>query len=389
MSISNKLLLTLALAVAILLLQPIISHAFTLIELPITVTLEPGEEYSQGFYPFEFPNTGFTIANPDQTEVNIEGASKFIPFGRLPGENIQDGFALLDSTLLLQLTATDTMGARADIRTTYRMDIAPRRLRRSYLEGLLLDEGVFSDAGRAQVRARAMDLADARIMRFDESGARWIRAVRAIRAEPIDNIDFRFTPRMEPDGILGHYGNYTDVSGNAYVWAVMDRNSRYAVGFTIDRDDDGLANSDDNCVDVTNSDQKNSDDDSLGDACDSDDDNDTVLDADDNCPLIFNHDQIDTDGDGFGDICDADDDNDGVNDGSDQCLETRYPAAVDMYGCSIEDTCPCDNAWKNHGAYVRCNAHTSESFLNKGLISELEKDAIMSLAGQSECGSRK
>ena len=37
-----------------------------------------------------------------------------------------------------------------------------------------------------------------------------------------------------------------------------------------------------------------------GDACDSDDDNDGVADSSDNCPLVSNADQTDTDGDGQG-----------------------------------------------------------------------------------------
>lgn len=388
MPFAKKILLTLTLVVATLLLQPVLLSAFTLIEVPINVSLESAEDFSQGFDLEEFPYTGFKIVNPGDTTIELDGTSALRPVGILPGENIQDGFALLDSTLLLQVSALNAAGGRADIRTTYRMDVAARRLDPLFLRALIFDQGVVAQ-GRARARAQAMDLADARMMRFDESGGTWVRAIRAIRAEPIDSIDFRFTPRMEPDGVLGHYGNYTDTSGNAYVWAVMDRNSKYAVGFTVDRDDDGFANSDDNCVDVTNSDQSNHDNDLLGDVCDQNDDDDLWLDADDNCPLVVNDDQSDSDGDGAGDACDSDNDNDGVNDGSDRCMETLTGAIVDGYGCSIDDTCPCDKEWKNHGAYVRCNARTSGLFVNNGLITEAEKEAIMSLAGQSVCGSRK
>lgn len=43
-----------------------------------------------------------------------------------------------------------------------------------------------------------------------------------------------------------------------------------------------------------------------------DSDNDGVADVQDNCTLVFNTDQRDTDGDGYGNICDADLDNDGT-----------------------------------------------------------------------------
>lgn len=391
MPISKKVLLTLALALATLLLKPVLLQAFTLLELLIQVDLDSSQEYSLDYTALQLPNTGFTISNPGVDPVYLDGKTLLKSLEDNAAQAKQDGFALLDTTLLLELSATDISGGRADILTTYRMDVAQLRMQRAFLEGLLLDQNVVADQARAQRRARAMDLADARVMRFLEDGnggGTWVRAVRALRADSIGNIDFRFSPQTEPDGILGHYGNHTDGSGNAYVWAVMDRNSNYAVGFTVDRDDDGVANSDDNCVDVANMDQNNHDDDTLGDACDDNDDNDSWPDADDNCPLVMNDDQSDADNDGIGDACDTDADNDGVNDGFDQCMGTGEDAVVDAYGCSIEDTCPCDNEWKNHGAYVRCNARTSGSFVDNGLISELEKDMIMSLAGQSTCGSR-
>lgn len=48
-----------------------------------------------------------------------------------------------------------------------------------------------------------------------------------------------------------------------------------------------------------------------------DSDQDTIIDPEDNCPQISNGDQLDTDSDGQGDACDADDDGDGVPDGQD------------------------------------------------------------------------
>ena len=74
-----------------------------------------------------------------------------------------------------------------------------------------------------------------------------------------------------------------------------------------DRDSDGIVDTEDNCH-FTNPDQKDSDGDGLGDACDPDfidTDNDGVVDTKDNCEIKFNPDQKDSDGDGLGDACDS------------------------------------------------------------------------------------
>jgi parallel beta-helix repeat protein len=71
-----------------------------------------------------------------------------------------------------------------------------------------------------------------------------------------------------------------------------------------DSDGDGVTDVDDNCVAVANADQLDTDNDSLGDACDDDDDGDGVPDDTDAFPLDANE-SIDTDSDGVGDNSDA------------------------------------------------------------------------------------
>lgn len=72
----------------------------------------------------------------------------------------------------------------------------------------------------------------------------------------------------------------------------------------IDTDNDGIEDSKDNCPSVPNPDQKNTNGDDQGDACQMHDlDNDGVLDFRDNCRYAANADQKDSDNDGVGDAC--------------------------------------------------------------------------------------
>jgi len=155
-----------------------------------------------------------------------------------------------------------------------------------------------------------------------------------------------------------------------------------------DADDDGIADDDDNCPNTPNANQNDIDGDLIGDACDDDIDGDGILNDVDNCPFDYNPSQSDFDGDFIGDVCDQDLDGDGVLDVVDACLPSPVGAVVNASGCSVSGLCPCDNDWKNHGAYVRCVAHAANDFVNDGLISETDRGEIVSEAGQSDCGSK-
>jgi hypothetical protein len=95
----------------------------------------------------------------------------------------------------------------------------------------------------------------------------------------------------------------------------------------IDSDLDGRFDVLDNCPDVFNAHQKNSDIDGYGDACDFDvyanvdvdADSDSVKNSIDNCPYVWNWSQVNSDPavDDYGDACDSDMDGDGYANASD------------------------------------------------------------------------
>jgi hypothetical protein len=84
-----------------------------------------------------------------------------------------------------------------------------------------------------------------------------------------------------------------------------------------------------------------------------------------------------------------------VNDGIVDSAPSTAEAVVISYREAIDQLCPCDgpegtdDTWKNHGQYVSCVSKSAENFLEDGRITEAEKDAICSEAGQSSCGKKK
>src|ERR1043166_1906383 len=89
-----------------------------------------------------------------------------------------------------------------------------------------------------------------------------------------------------------------------------------------------------------------------------------------------------------GEILPLDSDDDGVQDYLDQCPNTPNGAIVDSRGCSIDQLCPCDGPWRNHGEYVTCVSRTAAQFQREGLISESERRNIVNVAIRSNCGKQ-
>jgi Thrombospondin type 3 repeat len=111
----------------------------------------------------------------------------------------------------------------------------------------------------------------------------------------------------------------------------------------LDVDGDGIPDESDNCPEISNPDQLDSDIDYIGDLCDNDMDGDTINNEIDNCPLFPNENQSDLDADGEGDACDNDTDGDAVPDEEDNCILIPNTSQVDNDSDQMGDACDTDD----------------------------------------------
>ncbi|KAA3634496.1 MAG: hypothetical protein DWP97_06855, partial [Calditrichaeota bacterium] len=210
-----------------------------------------------------------------------------------------------------------------------------------------------------------------------------------VKASTENNYDYlRFyidgIQQGEWDGILGWtYVSFPVSAGShLYEWSYEKDQSvsegtdevwvdfiTFPVGTFIDTDFDGVENSIDNCPNVSNASQTNSDADSYGDACDNcplvtneaqtDADSDGVGDDCDNCPAIANSTQDDTDADTIGDACDNcpdvsnfsqdDSDTDTIGDVCDNCATVANTDQADGDSDTVGDVCDNCPATANPG----------------------------------------
>lgn len=160
---------------------------------------------------------------------------------------------------------------------------------------------------------------------------------------------------VEPDGDLDFVGDHCDNCVEVYndgqensdtdEWGDACDNCPYTEGLAAeatDTDTDGIADVCDNCDGVDNWDQLDFDVDGFGDLCD-------------NCPESSNEGQANTDGDAYGDACDlcmdvfsygADEDSDGIGDECDDCpFGEPVPDDTDLDTDGILDSCDnCEEA---------------------------------------------
>jgi len=155
------------------------------------------------------------------------------------------------------------------------------------------------------------------------------------------------------DAWYGWYAYWPTVPDYPFMWVEAESPSDLCCP---DADGDLVCEPFDNCPNVHNPDQLDTDNDGLGDICDQcpldpnpgqeDTDQDGIQDACDNCPQDFNASQLDADSDGIGDVCDVcpndpsnDVDGDGYCGEVDNCPTISNPDQTDSDQDGTGDAC--------------------------------------------------
>ncbi len=194
-------------------------------------------------------------------------------------------------------------------------------------------------------------------------------------AFPLDPNEWRDT---DSDGIGNNADDDDDADGVLDADDAFPLDSTRSQPDTIDTDNDGVIDQTDNCVNVANADQVDTDGDANGDACDDDDDGDGVADQTDDFPLDATE-SIDTDGDGQGNNADSDDDADGTPDSLDQ-FPLDPAESVDTDGDGIGNNADADD----DGDGV---ADDVDAFpLDHGEVMDTDGDGIGNNADQDDDG---
>jgi Thrombospondin type 3 repeat len=82
----------------------------------------------------------------------------------------------------------------------------------------------------------------------------------------------------------------------------------------------------------------------------------------------------------------VDSDGDGKPDDSDLCPGTPPGDVVDADGCSVGQLVPCNGDWSSHGDYVAAFTQKANDFVQGGLLTPEQRDALVEAASASDCG---
>ena len=165
---------------------------------------------------------------------------------------------------------------------------------------------------------------------MDNSSANWLDGVHTVFGTVVDGHDV-----VEMISAVATDQNDRPVNN------VVIQHAYIAEHVNFDADNDGVSNTDDNCPNIANPQQNDTDMDLIGDVCDDDIDGDGVNNEDDAFPNDGNE-TTDYDDDGTGDNADADDDNDGMNDTSD-AFPYDQNETTDTDGDGIGDNSDADD----------------------------------------------